>query len=243
MKEWITGRNPVFEVLRAKRRHAFRLFALRGMRMEGHLPEIVEMAKARKLPIHEVQRFELDKIERNNQGIAIEVSEYPYRPLDDLIKHSQSTGEASFFLLLDTIQDPQNLGTLLRTAEIMGVHGVIIPSAKSALITPSVVASSSGASEHLLVSQFNLAQAIDRLKGLDIWVYGLDEDERSRTPAQLNLKGGIAIVVGNEGTGLRSLVRKKCDEIMRIPQYGKIDSLNAAVAGSIAIYLARQARG
>ncbi len=96
MKEWITGRNPVFEVLRAKRRHAFRLFALRGMRMEGHLPEIVEMAKARKLPIHEVQRFELDKIERNNQGIAIEVSEYPYRPLDDLIKHSQSTGEASF---------------------------------------------------------------------------------------------------------------------------------------------------
>ena len=130
----------------------------------------------------------------------------------------------------------------MRTAEIMGVHGLIIPSAKSALITPSVVASSSGASEHLLVSQFNLAQAIDRLKELDIWVYGLDEDERSRTPAQLNLKGGIAIVVGNEGTGLRSLVRKKCDEIMRIPQYGKIDSLNAAVAGSIAIYLARQAR-
>jgi 23S rRNA (guanosine2251-2'-O)-methyltransferase len=93
------------------------------------------------------------------------------------------------------------------------------------------------------VSQFNLAQAIDRLKELDIWVYGLDEDERSRTPAQLNLKGGIAIVVGNEGTGLRDLVRKKCDEIMRIPQYGKIDSLNAAVAGSIALYLARQARG
>ena len=242
MKEWITGRNPVFEVLRAKRRHAFRLFAMRAMRMEGHLPEIFEMAKQRKLPIHEVQRFELDNIERNNQGIAIEVSEYPYRPLEDLIKHSQSTGEAPFFLLLDTIQDPQNLGTLLRTAEIMGAHGVIIPSAKSALITPSVVASSSGASEHLLVSQFNLAQAIDRLKELDIWVYGLDEDERSRTPAQLNLKGGIAIVVGNEGTGLRDLVRKKCDEIMRIPQYGKIDSLNAAVAGSIALYLARQAR-
>ena len=242
MKEWISGRNPVFEVLRAGRRHAFRLFVMRSMRMEGHLPEILEMAKARRIPVHEVQRFELDKIERNNQGVAIEVSEYPYRPLDDLIKHSQTQDEPPFFLLLDTIQDPQNLGTLLRTAEIMGVHGVIIPSAKAALITPSVVASSSGASEHVMVAQFNLAQAIDRLKDLDVWVYGLDEDERSRTPNQLNLKGGIAIVVGNEGSGLRDLVRKKCDEIMRIPQYGKIDSLNAAVAGSIAIYLARQAR-
>lgn len=242
MKEWISGRNPVFEVLRAGRRHAFRLFVMRSMRMEGHLPEILEMAKARRIPVHEVQRFELDKIERNNQGVAIEVSEYPYRPLDDLIKHSQTQDEPPFFLLLDTIQDPQNLGTLLRTAEIMGVHGVIIPSAKSALITPSVVSSSSGASEHVMVAQFNLAQAIDRLKDLDLWVYGLDEDERSRTLAQLNLKGGIAIVVGNEGSGLRELVRKKCDEIMRIPQYGKIDSLNAAVAGSIAIYLARQAR-
>lgn len=242
MKEWISGRNPVFEVLRAGRRHAFRLFVMRSMRMEGHLPEILEMAKARRIPVHEVQRFELDKIERNNQGVAIEVSEYPYRPLDDLIKHSQTQDEPPFFLLLDTIQDPQNLGTLLRTAEIMGVHGVIIPSAKSALITPSVVSSSSGASEHVMVTQFNLAQAIDRLKDLNVWVYGLDEDERSRTPAQLNLKGGIAIVVGNEGSGLRDLVRKKCDEIMRIPQYGKIDSLNAAVAGSIAIYLARQAR-
>ena len=242
MKEWISGRNPVFEVLRAGRRHAFRLFVMRSMRMEGHLPEILEMAKARRIPVHEVQRFELDKIERNNQGVAIEVSEYPYRPLDDLIKHSQTQDEPPFFLLLDTIQDPQNLGTLLRTAEIMGVHGVIIPSAKSALITPSVVSSSSGASEHVMVAQFNLAQAIDRLKDLDVWVYGLDEDERSRTPNQLNLKGGIAIVVGNEGSGLRELVRKKCDEIMRIPQYGKIDSLNAAVAGSIAIYLARQAR-
>ena len=242
MKEWISGRNPVFEVLRAGRRHAFRLFVMRSVRMEGHLPEILEMARARKLPVHEVQRFELDKIERNNQGVAIEVSEYPYRPLEDLIKHSQAQDEPPFFLLLDTIQDPQNLGTLLRTAEIMGVHGVIIPSAKAALITPSVVASSSGASEHVMVAQFNLAQAIDRLKDMDLWVYGLDEDTRSRTPDQLNLKGGIAIVVGNEGSGLRDLVRKKCDEIMRIPQFGKIDSLNAAVAGSIAIYLARQAR-
>jgi 23S rRNA (guanosine2251-2'-O)-methyltransferase len=124
----------------------------------------------------------------------------------------------------------------------MGVHGVIIPLAQSAQITPSVVHASSGAVEHLFVAQYNLAQAIDRLKTLDVWVYGLDESPTSRTPEQLRMSGGLALVVGNEGTGLRDLVRKKCDDLLRLPMYGHIESLNAAVAGSIALYLARQAR-
>ncbi len=125
----------------------------------------------------------------------------------------------------------------------MGVHGVIIPSSQAAQVTPSVVHASAGATEHLLIAQFNLVQAIDRLKKeLDIWVYGLDAASGAKSPDQLNLNGGLALVVGNEGEGLRSLVRKNCDEIMRLPQYGQIDSLNAAVAGSIALYLARQAR-
>lgn len=117
-----------------------------------------------------------------------------------------------------------------------------MPSSQAAQVTPAVVNASSGAAEHLLIAQYNLVQAIERLKELDLWVYGLDADERSKTPDKLALKGGVAIVVGNEGEGLRSLVRKNCDEIMRLPQYGQIDSLNAAVAGSIALYLARQAR-
>jgi len=124
----------------------------------------------------------------------------------------------------------------------VGVHGVIMPTAQSAQITPTVVHASSGATEHLLVAQYNLAQAIEKLKALNIWVYGLDKAPRSKTPSQLRMDGGLALVVGNEGAGLRDLVRKNCDELLRLPMRGKIESLNAAAAGSIALYLARQAR-
>ena len=243
MKEWITGRNPVFEVLRAKRRHVFRLMLLRGVKQDGHLPEILRMARERKVQVVEAQRQQLDTIDKHNQGMALEASEYPYAALEDLLAHAKASGEAPFFLLLDLIQDPQNLGSLLRTAELMGVHGVIMPSSQSAQITPGVVHASSGGTEHLLVAQYNLAQAIDRIKQLDdVWVYGLDASPKARPVQQLRLSGGVALVVGNEGEGLRSLVRSKCDDLMSLAQYGRLDSLNAAVAGSIALYLARQAR-
>jgi len=243
VKEWITGRNPVFEVLRAKRRHVFRLLLLRGIKLDGHLPEILKMAKERNLQVFEAQRQQLDVIDQHNQGIALEASEYPYAALEDLFVHAQTSGEPPFFLLLDLIQDPQNLGSLLRTAELMGVHGVVIPSSQAAQITPGVVHASSGGSEHLLIAQYNLAQAIDRIKELDdVWVYGLDASPKARPVHQLRLNGGVALVVGNEGEGLRDLVRKKCDDLLSLPQYGRLDSLNAAVAGSIALFLARQAR-
>lgn len=243
MKEWITGRNPVFETLRAKRRHVFRLMLLRGVKFEGHLPQILSMARERKVQVLEASRQQLDTIDTHHQGVALETSEYPYAALEDLFRHASLSGEAPFFLLLDLIQDPQNLGSLLRTAELMGVHGVVIPSSQAAQVTPVVAHASSGASEHLLIAQYNLAQAIERMKELkDVWVYGLDASAKARPVDQLRLNGGIALVVGNEGEGLRDLVRKKCDELMSLPQYGKLDSLNAAVAGSIALYLARQAR-
>lgn len=240
MKEWITGRNPVYETLRAKRRHVFRLLLARGLKTDLRLESIIKLARERKAPIEEVQRDRLDNYSLNHQGIALEASMYPYVALEDLINPARD--EVPFFLILDTIQDPQNLGTLLRTAEIMQVHGVIIPTAHSALITPAVVSASSGASEHLLITQYNLVQAIERIKAVNAWVIGLDEDSRSKTPPQLNLDMGIALVVGNEGTGLRKLVRQSCDELMRLPMHGKVESLNAAVAGSIALYLVRQAR-
>ena len=242
MREWITGRNPVYEVLRAKRRHVFRLVLARGIKMEGQLPEILRLAKLRGLAAEEAPRDKLDALSSHHQGVALEASAYPYAALEDLIQHARNQSEPPFFLLLDLIQDPQNLGTLLRTAEAVGVHGVIMPSAQSAQITPTVVHASSGAAEHLLVAQYNLTQAIGKLKTLDIWVYGLDEAPRSKTPSQLRMDGGLALVVGNEGAGLRDLVRKNCDELLRLPMRGKIESLNAAAAGSIALYLARQAR-
>ena len=242
MREWITGRNPVYEVLRARRRHVFRLVLARGIKMEGQLPEVLRLAKLRGLAPEEAPRDKLDLLSSHHQGVALEASAYPYAALEDLIQNAKNQSEPPFFLLLDLIQDPQNLGTLLRTAEVVGVHGVVIPSAQAAQITPTVVHASSSATEHLLVAQYNLAQAIEKLKALNIWVYGLDEAPRSKTPSQLRMDGGLALVVGNEGAGLRDLVRKNCDELLRLPMRGKIESLNAAAAGSIALYLARQAR-
>ena len=242
MKEWITGRNPVYEALRAKRRQAFRLLIAKGIKPEGQLPQILQIAQARRLPIEEVPRAQLDALANHHQGVALEASSYPYAALEDLLVNSQRQPEPPFFLLLDALQDPQNLGSLLRTAEAMGVHGVVLPSRQAAQITPAVVHASSGASEHLLIAQYNLAQAIERMKQLDIWIYGLDQAPSSKTPAELRFDVGLALVVGNEGTGMRQLVRQSCDELLRLPMVGKIESLNAAVAGSIALYLVRQAR-
>jgi 23S rRNA (guanosine2251-2'-O)-methyltransferase len=151
-------------------------------------------------------------------------------------------GEDPFVLVLDTLQDPQNLGTLLRTAEAVGVHGVLIPLARTATITPAVVSSSSGACEHLLVVQVNLAQAIRTLKEEDVWVIGLDGGPEAQPAERVNLKGGLALVVGSEGEGMRRLVRESCDLLMRLPMRGQIESLNAAVAGSVVLYLALAAR-
>jgi 23S rRNA (guanosine2251-2'-O)-methyltransferase len=145
-------------------------------------------------------------------------------------------------LILDTLQDPQNLATLLRTAEGVGVHGVLLPLRRAAMVTPAVVSASSGASEHLLIAQMNLAQAIASLKEDSLWVVGLDQGPEALAPPQIRLDGAIALVVGNEGSGMRALVRSNCDFLMRLPMRGQIESLNAAVAGSIALYLVWQAR-
>jgi len=160
----------------------------------------------------------------------------------DILENAKDKNEPLFVLLLDTLQDPQNFGTLLRTAEAVGVHGIILPLARTVEVTPAVVNASSGASEHLLVAQSNLVQAIETLKEAGAWVVGLDEDARSQTPDKVRLDGGLAIVVGSEGEGIRPLVRQKCDFLLRLPMRGQIESLNAAVAGSIVLYLASLTR-
>ncbi len=242
MKEWVAGRNPVLEALKANRRHFFRIRIAKGVAEDGRIESILNIAKAKNIPVEYVERPRLDALDTNHQGVAIETSIYPYAALQDLVGYSRSLNEPPFFLLLDALQDPQNLGTLLRTADAMRVHGVILPPAHSALITPAVVHASSGASEHLLIAQYNLAQAIKSLKEMDVWVIGLDEGMDSLPPEHLDLNIGIALVVGNEGEGLRNLVAKSCDHLMRLPMYGNIQSLNAAVAGSIALYMARASR-
>ncbi len=242
MTEWLYGRNPVYEVIRAGRRNLLRLKVAQGAKEKGRLAEIINLCRSKRVDVSYVNRQELEQIDRNHQGVALQVSDYPYVSLDEVLNLSAKRGEPPFVLILDTLQDPQNLGTLLRTAEAVGVHGVLLPLARTAMITPAVVSSSSGACEHLLVAQGNLAQSIDVLKEHDVWAIGLDGGPESQPASRVNLKGGLALVVGSEGDGMRRLVREKCDVLMRLPMRGKIESLNAAVAGSVALYLALDAR-
>lgn len=243
MKEWITGRNPVFEVLRARRRQAFRLLVAAGVEEKGRLDEILRLAGARKLSVNRVPRQQLDALGEGHQGVALEVSGYPYAAIRDILALAQQRNEALFVLALDLIQNPQNLGTLLRSAEAVGVHGVILPLARAAGVTPAVVHASAGASEHLLVAQANLAQALALLKEeAGAWVIGLEGGTGAQPVEQVPLDGPLALVVGNEGEGMRALVRKTCDALVALPMMGKIESLNAAVAGSIVLYRALEAR-
>lgn len=245
MKEWITGRNPVYEVLRARRRDVFRLWLATGVEEKGRIAEILKLAAGRKLKIERVSRGQIDGLGEAGeqaQGVAVEASAYPYAALADILEQARKRGEPLFVLVLDMIQNPQNLGTLLRTAEVVGVHGVIMPLARAAGVTPAVVHASVGASEHLLVAQANLAQSIAELKKAGAWVIGLEGGEEAQLAHTVRLDGPLALVVGNEGEGMRLLVRKNCDVLMRLPMRGQIESLNAAVAGSVALYLALEAR-
>ena len=175
--------------------------------------------------------------------MALEVSGYPYIGLDDILENASARNEPLFVLILDTLQNPQNLGTLIRTAESVGVHGIVIPTHRAAEITPAVVSASAGATEHMLVAQTNLAQAILQFKQAEAWVVGLDEEgEPIGTAGDPRLQGALVVVVGSEGEGLRPLVKSACDFLLRLPMQGQIQSLNASVAGSVALYLAYLAR-
>jgi 23S rRNA (guanosine2251-2'-O)-methyltransferase len=243
MRELIYGRNAVYECLRASRREAFKLIVSEGAQEKGALASSLQLAQERHVAIQRVPRAQLDKIGEGHQGVVAEVSGYPYVTLDDLV----SPGQPLLLLVLDCVQDPQNLGTLLRTAESAGVTGVIMPQDRAASVTASVVNASSGATEHLRIARVtNITRALERLKESDVWVIGLDA---SRTPdaqdyTSADLRGALAVVVGSEGQGIRRLVRETCDVLVRLPMVGKITSLNAAVAGSIVLYeTLRQRRG
>ena len=242
MREWILGRNPVYEVFQARRRQVFRLLIAQGVDEKGRLAEILAMAAKKRVPVERAARARLDSLGEGHQGVALEVSGYPYSDLGEILARATQRSEAPLLLLLDMLQNPQNLGVLMRTAESVGVHGILIPQRRAAEVTPAVVHSSAGASEHLLVAQMNLAQAIDTLKEHGLWVVGLEGGRGSQPIEHAPLDGPLALVVGNEGEGMRALVRQKCDYLASLPMRGRIDSLNASVAGSVALYFALQAR-
>jgi 23S rRNA (guanosine2251-2'-O)-methyltransferase len=242
MKEWIAGRNPVYEALASRRRQFFQLFLAKGVEEKGRITDITLLAAQYHIPIVYVDRNQLNGLADNHQGVALQVSAYPYVDLGDMIDLAHNKNELPFILILDVLQDPQNFGNLIRSAEVFGVHGIVIPPNRAVGVIPSVVHASSGASEHMLIAVSNLAQAIDALKQNDIWVVGLESHSSAQPIASISLKGPLAFVVGSEGEGLRELTRKSCDFLAFLPMSGKIESLNAAVAGSIALYLVFMAR-
>lgn len=248
MSELIYGRRAVVETLRAARRRTFRLWVEGegAPPTTGILSEIVAAAAAANVPTRTIKGGLFDKLAQQNahaQGVALEVGDYPYVELEDILARAKSSGEPPLLLILDHLQDPQNLGTLIRTAEAMGVHGVILPDRRAAGVTPAVSNSSAGAVERMAVAQVtNLNRTIDELKERNIWVAGLESGPDVPLLDPMSLRGALAVVVGSEGSGLSRLTREKCDFLLRLPMVGEVESLNAAVAGSIVLYLARQAR-
>lgn len=244
MRETLYGRNAVCESLLAGRRKSYNLMLAEGIQETDIVNRILFLAEQAGAPVTRVKRRDLDRLgDVRHQGVALDASEYPYSELDEPLAVARSRDEPPLLLLLDLLQDPQNVGSLLRTAEAVGVHGVVIQRRRAVGITPAAVNASAGAVEHLLVVQVtNLVNAIGRLKGSDVWVAGLEAARGAQRYDRADLDGPLALVVGSEGKGLRRLVRERCDFLVELPMYGKVTSLNASIAGSIVLYEALRQR-
>lgn len=244
-REILFRRNVVREALRANRRRAYRLIVERGAN-RAELDDLLREAERRGLPIVEQDKHTMNASTEgvHHQGVILEVGPYPYVDLEDVLAVGRTRGEQPFVLALDLVHDPRNVGALLRSAEAAGVHGVIIQEKRAGEITPAVVTTSAGASEHLRVARVvNLGRALKDLKKADAWVAGLALAPDAQDYTRANLAGGLVLVVGNEGAGLRRLIRETCDFIIQIPMHGHVESLNAAVAGSIVLFHAAYQRG
>lgn len=247
--EALVRRHPVLEALRDGRRDLIHLW-VEQTKDNRDLRPILEEAQARHVPVTTVPKPELDRLaqrhraDAKHQGVLLETGPYVYADPDDMLALARARGQRPLLLLLDLLHGPQNIGTLLRTAEAVGAHGVIVQDRRAPEITPTVVQYAAGASEHLLIAKVtNLVQTMNSLQEQEVWIAGLDMDETAEPLGQVDLDRALGIVVGHEGEGLRRLVRDRCDFLVQLPMRGRVESLNAAVAGSILLYAAWQARG
>ncbi len=239
----LEGRHPVLEALRRGRR-LYRLWVAEGVQMKGPVAEILELASARGLAVERCPRERLDALSDtgHHQGVIALAEPPAYVSVEEILARAEARKEPPLLLLLDGIQDPGNLGSLLRTAEAVGVHGVLIPKHGAVGLTPAVARASAGASEVVPVAQVvNLAAEMERLKAAGLWLVGADASGPEELWAA-DLTGPLGLVVGSEGRGLRRLVRDRCDRLVRIPMWGQIASLNAGVAGALLLYEARRQR-
>ncbi len=232
----LAGRNPVLEALKSER-PINKILVTKGEK-KGSIKEIIGMAREKKVIIQEVNADFLYQLvpDVNHQGVAALVSPFEYVEVEDILKKAEQSREDAFVILADGINDPHNLGALIRTAEAAGAHGMIIPKRHCVPVTSTVAKASSGAVEYLPVArETNMVRCIEGLKKEGLWVIGADADGESQL-YEVDLKMPVALVVGGEGRGIGRLVKEKCDIVVRIPMKGNITSLNASVAGAVLMY-------
>jgi len=232
----VIGRNAVIETLKGDR--TIETLYISNNKLEGSINTIVSLAKENRILIKEVDKRKLDSMcdGATHQGVIAKVTPYKYSEVSDILALAEERGESPFIVILDEVEDPHNLGSIVRTAELFGVHGIIIPKRRSASVSATVYKSSVGAIEHVKIAKVtNLNATIEELKLKGIWVYGADirAEEYSY---QVDFSGPCAVIIGNEGRGISKLTVQKCDKLIKIPMVGKINSLNASVAGGIIMY-------
>lgn len=235
MEDMIYGRNPVLEAIEAGH-EINKALVLEGSR-DKNLQKVIDALKNKKIQIQFTDRKQLDKLSsgENHQGVIVYVAPYKYYEVEALLERAAEKEEAPFLILLDEITDPHNLGSVIRTANAVGAHGVIIPKRRSAAVNQTVVKTSCGAVEYVPVARVtNMTQTIKKLQEAGVWIVGTDMG--APTYYETNLTGGIGIVIGNEGDGISRLVKESCDLMVSLPMKGEVSSLNAAVAGSVIMY-------
>ncbi len=245
MPEFLYGHWAVIEAMRAGRRKLHALMIHERAERRGTVADVMSMAEERGLPLQRVQRRILDDLANNgnHQGLALRVGPYPYCDLEDILNTAARRGEKPFILLLDLLKDPQNVGSLIRVSDAVGVHGIVVQERRSVAVTPAVVNASSGAVEHINVAQVtNLVSAMKSLKSQDVWLVGLDVGPNIPPLDKTDLNMSLGLVMGSEGDGLRRLVRDTCDLLLTLPMRGEVGSLNVATAGAVALYRAWSAR-
>ena len=242
--EKLYGRHAVLECLRADRRKFNKLWLAEGIEEAPIVREIRALAQTKRVLQTQAKREFFDQVSTHAQGVILEAGEFPYdADIEALLEVAQTRAQKPFVLVLDSLQDPQNFGNLIRTAEAVGVHGIVIPERRSAAVTAAVVNASAGAVEHMCVARVvNLARAVDQLKARDVWTYALQGDARATNVYQTDLRGGLALIVGSEGEGVSRLLRDKADFVIQLPMHGRVESLNASVAGAVALYEALRQR-
>ncbi|WP_051070346.1 23S rRNA (guanosine(2251)-2'-O)-methyltransferase RlmB [Clostridium thermobutyricum] len=235
-EDLVIGRNAVMEALKSDKTIEA-LYITNGSR-EGSINAIIGLAKDKKIVIKEVEKRALDSMVNGivHQGVVAKITPYNYCEVSDILKRAERKGQDPFIIILDEIEDPHNLGSIIRTAETCGVHGIIIPKRRNVGVTPTVYKSSVGAVEHVRIAKVtNINKAIDELKEAGVWIYGADIEGKEYSH-EVNFSGPCGIVIGSEGRGISKLTLKKCDKLVRIPMIGRINSLNASVAGGIMMY-------